>query len=98
MIEQLGAMGKVVTYLQIKNKRDHLRKGWKQYNECFDNDTGLGYDARTRMFEASDEWWTRKIAVSSLYIIVKIFTVYNFILLCSNYWLSTCRHVPMQKP
>ena len=50
------------------------------------------------MFEASDEWWTRKIAVSSLYIIVKIFTVYNFILLCSNYWLSTCRHVPMQKP
>ena len=43
MIEQLGAMGKVVTYLQIKNKLDHLRKGWKQYNECFDNETGLGY-------------------------------------------------------
>ena len=85
VIEQLGAMGKVVTHLQIKNKWDHLKKGWKQYNECFDNDTRLGYDAGTRMFEASDEWWTRKIAHSSLYIIVKIFTVYNFILLCSNY-------------
>ena len=56
MIEQLGAMGKVVTYLQIKNKWDHLRKEWKQYNECFDNETRLGYDAGTGMLEASDEW------------------------------------------
>ena len=80
VIEQLGAMGKVVTYLQIKNKWDHLKKGWKQYNECFDNDTRLGYDARTGMFEASDEWWTRKIVVSSLYIIVKNSTVYNYIM------------------
>ena len=80
VIEQLGAMGKVVTYLQIKNKWDHLRKGWKQYNQCFDNETGLGYDAGTGMLKASDEWWTRKITASSHYIIVKNFTVYNYII------------------
>ena len=73
-------MGKAVPHLQIKNKWDHLKKGWKQYNECFDDDTGLGYDARTRMLEANEEWWTRKITVSSLYIIVKIFTIYNYII------------------
>ncbi|KAK4597441.1 hypothetical protein RGQ29_015114 [Quercus rubra] len=61
MIEQLGTMGKAVPHLQIKNKWDHLKKGWKQYNECFDDDTGLGYDAGTRMLEANEEWWTRKI-------------------------------------
>ena len=66
--------------LQIKNKWDHLKKEWKQYNECFDDDTGLGYDAGTGMLEASEEWWTRKITVSSLYIIVKIFTIYNYII------------------
>ena len=48
VIEQLGAMGKVVTHLLIKNEWNHLKKGWKQYNECFDNDTGLGYDAGTK--------------------------------------------------
>ncbi|XP_050242166.1 uncharacterized protein LOC126691139 [Quercus robur] len=52
VIEQLGAMGKVVTYLQIKNKWDHLRKWWKQYNECFDNETGFSYDAGTGMLKA----------------------------------------------
>ena len=80
VIEQLGDMGEVVTHLQVKNKWDHLRKGWKDYNQCFDNETGLGYDAGTGMLEASDKWWTRKIAVSSLYIIVKIFIVYNYII------------------
>ena len=48
-------MGKVVTDLQVKNKWDHLRKLWKQYAECFDNETGLGIDARTGMLEASDD-------------------------------------------
>ena len=64
VIEQLGAMGKVVTHLQVKNKWDHLRKLWKQYVECFDNETRLGIDAGTGMLKASDDWWTRKIAVS----------------------------------
>ena len=73
-------MGKVVTHLQIKNKWDHLKKRWKQFNECFENDTGLGYDTGTWMLEASEQWWTRKIAVSSLYIILKIFTIYNYII------------------
>ena len=45
-------MGKVVTHLQIKNKWDHLKKRWKQFNECFENDTGLGYDTGTGMLEA----------------------------------------------
>ena len=80
-------MGKVVTHLQVKNKWDHLRKLWKQYNECFDNETGLGIDAGIGMLEASDEWWTRKIAISSLYIVVK--TLLSTTILCSNYWLSS---------
>ena len=58
VIKQLGDMGKVVTHLQIKNKWDHLRKLWKQYNECFDNENGLGIDVGTGMLEANDDWWT----------------------------------------
>ena len=80
VIEQLGDMGKVVTHLQIKNKWDHLKKGWKDYNQCFENETGLGYDLGTGMLEAPDEWWTRKIAASSLYIIMKFFAIYNYII------------------
>ena len=78
VIKQLGDMGKVVSHLQVKNKQDHLRKLWKQYHECFDNDTGLGIDVGIGMLDASDDWWTQKIAISSLYIIVKNFTVYNY--------------------
>ncbi|XP_050254993.1 uncharacterized protein LOC126700858 [Quercus robur] len=59
-------MGKVVTPLQIKNKWDHLKKGWRDYNQCFDNETGLGYDLGTRMLEALDEWWTQKIVACPL--------------------------------
>ncbi|XP_030930994.1 uncharacterized protein LOC115956858 [Quercus lobata] len=54
VFEQLGDMRKVVTYLQVKNKWDHLRKLWKQYAECFDNEIGLGINAGTGMLEASD--------------------------------------------
>ena len=79
VIKQFGEMGKVVTHMQVKNKWDHLRKQWKLYKECFDNETRLGIDAGTGKLDASSEWWTRKIAVSSLYIIVKNFTVYNYI-------------------
>ena len=57
-----------------------MKKGWTNYNECFENETRLGYDAGTGMMEAPDEWWTWKIAVSSLYIIMKFFTVYNYII------------------
>ncbi|XP_023920403.1 uncharacterized protein At2g29880-like [Quercus suber] len=62
VIRQLGEMGKVVAWLQIKNKWDHLRKMWNNYNKCLDNETGLGYDAGTRMFDTPDEWWNQKIA------------------------------------
>ena len=58
VIEQLGDIGKVVTHLQIKNKWDHLKKGWTNYNQCFENETGLGYDAGTGTLEAPDKWWT----------------------------------------
>ena len=76
VIRQLGEMGKVVTWLQIKNKWDHLRKRWKNYNKFLENETGLGYDPGTRMFDTPNEWWNRKIAVSSdQYIIVKNFIV-----------------------
>ena len=45
----------------------------------FERETGLGYDPVTRKIEASDEWWTRKFEVNSLYIIVKNSTIYNYI-------------------
>ena len=79
VIKQFGEMEKVVTHMQVKNKWDHLRKQWKLYKECFDNETRLGIDAGTGKLDASSEWSTRKIAVSSLYIIVKNFTIYNYI-------------------
>lgn len=76
VIRQLGEMGKVVTWLQVKNKWDHLRKRWKNYTKCLENETGLGYDAASGMFDAPDKWWNRKIVVSSdQYIIVKNFTI-----------------------
>nr|XP_023889383.1 L10-interacting MYB domain-containing protein-like [Quercus suber] len=62
VIRQLGEMGKVVTWVQIKNKWDNLRKRWKTYNKCMNNETGLGYDAGTGIFDTPDEWWNRKIA------------------------------------
>ena len=34
---------------------DHLRKLWKQYAECFDNEIGLGINAGTGMLETSDD-------------------------------------------
>jgi len=81
VITKLGEMGKVVTHLQFRNKWDHLRKQWKAWKECFDRETGLGSDSVTGKLEASDEWWTQKIEVSSLYIIVKNSTIYNYIVL-----------------
>nr|POF16939.1 dihydropyrimidinase [Quercus suber] len=62
VIRQLGEMNKVVTWLQVKNKWDHLRKRWKNYNKCLEKETGLGYDLVTGMFDAPEEWWNRKIA------------------------------------
>ena len=79
VIKQLGEMGKVVTRMQIKNKLDHLRKQWKTWKEIFKHKIGLGYDPVTRKIYANDEWWIRKFEVSSLYIIVKNSTVYNYI-------------------
>ena len=49
------------------------------YKECFERETGLGIDSVTGKLEAYDEWWTQKIAVSSLYIIVKNSIIYNYI-------------------
>ncbi|KAL0000610.1 hypothetical protein SO802_014391 [Lithocarpus litseifolius] len=91
MIKELGEMGKVVTHTQFKNKWDHLRKRWKDYNECFERETGLGRDLGTGQLDATDEWSTRKIAVNSLYIIVKNSTVYNYICVLT----SGCPHVGM---
>ena len=81
VIKQLGEMGKVVTHMQFKNKWDHLRKQWKAWKECFERETGLGYDSVIGKIEANVKWWTRKLKVSSLYIIMKNLTVYNYIVL-----------------
>ena len=53
-----------MTHLQVKNKWDHLRKLWKQYVECFDNETRLGIDVGIGMLKASDDWWTQKIELT----------------------------------
>ncbi|KAK4573851.1 hypothetical protein RGQ29_031701 [Quercus rubra] len=37
-----------------------VRVQWKAWKECF-GETGLGYDLITRIIQATDEWWTRKI-------------------------------------
>ena len=79
MIKQLGEMGKVVTHLQVKNKWDHLRKQWKTWKQLFECETRLGYDLDTGRIKVTDEWWTQKLKVSSLYIIVKNSIVYNYI-------------------
>ena len=55
VIKQFGEMEKVVTHMQVKNKWDHLRKQWKLYKECFDNETRLGIDAGTGKLDASSE-------------------------------------------
>ena len=81
MIKQLGEMGKVVTHMQFKNKWDHLRKQWKTWKEVFEREIGLGYDPVIGKIKANDEWWTWKLEVSSLYIIVKNSTIYNYIVL-----------------
>ena len=78
VIEQLGEMGKVVTHTQYKNKWDHLKKQWKNWKECF-GETGLGYDPVNGVLKVTDEWWTRKIQVGSLYITMKKSAVYNYI-------------------
>ena len=92
MIKQLGEMGKVVSHLQFKNKWNYLRKQWKTWKQLFECDTGLGYDPNTRRIEAIDEWWTRKLKVSCLYIIVKNSTVYNYIVP-----IGGCTHVGMSQ-
>ena len=56
VIWQLAEMEKVVTWLQIKNKWDNLRKRWKIYNKCLVKETGLGYAPITGKFDAPDEW------------------------------------------
>ena len=95
MIRQLGEMGKVVTWLQIKNKWDHLRKRWKNYNKCLEKETGLGYDPGTGMFDAPDEWWNQKIVVSCVqYIIVKVI---NYQKLYSCVLTTCCPHVGMSR-
>ena len=78
VIEQLGEMGKVVTHTQYKDKWDHLRKQGKAWKECF-GETRLDYDLVIGIIQVTDEWWTWKVQVSSLYIIVKNSVVYNYI-------------------
>ncbi|XP_075650137.1 uncharacterized protein LOC142620697 [Castanea sativa] len=97
VIKQLVEMGKVVTHQQFKNKWDHLRRNWRKYKDCFEHESGLGIDAGTGQLDATDDWWTRKIAVSSLHMSLRSLPLPT-IIFCSNYWLSTCRHVPSQEP
>ena len=91
VIKQLGEMGKVVSHLQFKNKWDHLRKQWKTWKQLFECETGLGYDLNTRRIKATNEWWTQKLKVSSLYITVKNSTQLYYVV------TTSCTHVDMSQ-
>nr|POE52385.1 hypothetical protein CFP56_70844 [Quercus suber] len=71
VFQQLAEMGNIVTHTQYKNKWDHLKKLLRGWKECF-GETGLGYDSVIGVMQATDEWWTRKIQISSLYIFARL--------------------------
>lgn len=49
--------------LQLKNKWDLLKKQWKIWKELIGKETGLGWDPRRRIIDATEEWWDQKLKV-----------------------------------
>lgn len=45
----------------MKNKWDALKGEWKLWNELKGKDTGLGWDHKNNIVDASEEWWNTKI-------------------------------------
>ena len=55
--------GRNYTKKQMKNKWDGLKGEWKLWKELKRKDTGLGWDHKLNIVDASEEWWKSKIQV-----------------------------------
>ncbi|XP_068319734.1 uncharacterized protein [Pyrus communis] len=48
---------------QLKNKWDALKEQWKLWKELKGKETGIGWNPKLNIVDASDEWWHNKIQV-----------------------------------
>ncbi|KAK2638480.1 hypothetical protein Ddye_026275 [Dipteronia dyeriana] len=54
-------MGKEYNKVQLKNMWDTLKSDWKLWRDLVGNETGLGWNAKLKTIDASEEWWHRKL-------------------------------------
>ncbi|XP_074369439.1 uncharacterized protein LOC141710809 [Apium graveolens] len=52
---------------KLKNKWDLLKTEWKLWKELIGKETGLGWDPRLEMIDASTDWWDDKIKINKEY-------------------------------
>ena len=55
--------GKDLTYKQIKNHWESMKKDWKLYDRLMRLESGIGWDPIRKTIDASPEWWDEKIKV-----------------------------------
>ncbi|PWA77610.1 myb/SANT-like domain-containing protein [Artemisia annua] len=53
--------GKNLTYKQIKNHWESMKKDWKLYDRLMRLESGIGWDPIRKIIDASPEWWDEKI-------------------------------------
>ncbi|KAK2638889.1 hypothetical protein Ddye_026684 [Dipteronia dyeriana] len=47
--------------VQLKNRWDTLKSNWKLWRDLVGKETGLGWNAKLKTIDASEEWWHRKL-------------------------------------
>ncbi|TXG65297.1 hypothetical protein EZV62_006572 [Acer yangbiense] len=57
------ATGKEYNKVQLKNRWDTLKSDWKLLRDLVGKETGLGWNAKLKTIDASEEWWHRKLQV-----------------------------------
>ncbi|KAK3219983.1 hypothetical protein Dsin_013953 [Dipteronia sinensis] len=57
------ATGKEYNKVQLKNRWDTLKGDWKLWRDLVGKETGLGWNAKLKTIDASEEWWHRKLQV-----------------------------------
>lgn len=55
---------------QLKNKLTHLRNNYKIFKNLMKNATRIGWDHLMSTFDATDQWWDKRIQVNSLYVVL----------------------------
>ncbi|TXG69481.1 hypothetical protein EZV62_004416 [Acer yangbiense] len=53
--------GKEYNKVQLKNRWDTLKNDWKLWRDLVGKETGLGWNAKLKTIDASEEWWHRKL-------------------------------------